>query len=172
MQAFVKYGLTFIGLFVLQVLVVNNITLFHLLHPYVYFMFLLVLPLGIPQWGVLLLSFFSGMVMDLFTFTPGMHASACVFIGFVRPFALRIFRPRMGTTEDLAPHLYSLGFGNYLLYALTLTFLHQFVLHFMEVFELAEFELTLLRIVINTGSSLLLVVVIELLIFFRNPSGQ
>ena len=171
-QALLKYGLTFIGLLAVQVLVLNNVTLFHLLHPHIYFMFLLILPISIPHWGMLLLSFGTGIIMDLFTATPGMHASACVVLGFVRPFFLRIFRPRMGASEELEPHIFSLGLGNYLLYILNMTFLHQLVLHFVEVFEFAEFEQTLLRVLINTGSSLLLVLVVELLIFYRNPEGK
>jgi len=168
-QQVVKYGLSFLAFLGLQMLVVNNITLFYLLHPFVYFMFLLILPVTIPHWNLLLLSFFTGMVMDMFASTPGMHASACVFLGFVRPFFLRIFRPSMEFNEEIAPHAHSLGFGNYLLYALSLTFLHQFFLHFAEVFEFVEWERTLLRIIINTGASFLLIVVIELLVFYRNP---
>ncbi len=164
----IKYGLSFIAFIGLQILVINNITLFYLLHPYVYFMFLLILPLRIPNWAMLLLSFLTGLVMDVFSGTLGMHASACVFLGFIRPFFLRVFRPKMEYSEEVTPHIYDLGFGNYLLYILTLTFLHQAFLHFVEVFEFTEFERTLLRIGINTVASFLLVLVIELLVFYRN----
>lgn len=165
----VKYGLSFVALIGLQVLVINNITLFYLLHPFIYFMFLIILPLSTPNWGILLLSFFTGFTMDLFSSTLGMHASACVFVGFVRPFFLRIFRPNMDYSEEVAPHAHSMGIGNYLFYAFVMTFLHQSFLHFIEVFEFAEFERTLLRIAINTSASFLLVIVIELLVFYRNP---
>lgn len=171
-QSILKYGLIFIGLIVLQVLVVNNITLFYLVHPYVYFMLILLLPVSISNSLLLVIGFFTGIVMDMFAATPGLHASACVFIAFVRPLTVRMFRPRSINEEDTDPHIHSFGFGNFVLYALVLTFLHHLFLHIVEVFEFVEFERTLFRVVLNTLASLGLLLVIELLILVRNQAGS
>lgn len=170
-QNVIKYGLIFIGLILLQVMVVNNITLFYLVHPYVYFLFILILPVSVSNWLLLLVGFFTGWVMDLFAATPGLHASTCVFIAFTRPLVVRLFQPRSVNQEDPDPHIHSFGFGNFVLYALVLTFLHHLFLHFVEVFEFIEFEKTLFRVVINTAASLGLILVIELLILVRNQAG-
>lgn len=166
---FLKYVISFIAFIALQVMVINNITLFSLLHPYVYFMFLLILPMRISNWALLLISFLTGLVMDFFTGSLGMHASACVFLGFIRPFFLLVFRPKMGLDEEISPHAHSLGLANYLLYAFVLTLLHHAFLHLVEVFEFTDFGRTLLRIILNSGASFLLILVIELLVFYRNP---
>lgn len=169
-QNLLKYGLIFIGVMLLQVLVVNNITLFYLVHPYVYFMLLLVLPVSISNWLLLLIGFFVGIVMDMFASTPGLHASACVFIAFARPLIVRMFRPRTINEEDQDPHIHSFGLGNFVLYALVLTFLHHLFLHIVEVFEFAELDKTLFRVALNTIASLGLILVIELLVLVRNQS--
>lgn len=167
-----KYGWLFILLLLLQVTVLDNIYLFKLLHPYLYILFILTLPISTPKWLLLILSFAAGLVLDLFNNTPGMHASACVFIGFMRPSILQLYPPKDEDVTELAPHIHTLGLFNFLMYALILTFLHHLVLMFVEVFELAEFEHTLLRVVVNTGVSFLLIVVTDVLIFFPNSRSS
>jgi len=163
-----KYGGLFILLLFLQVAVLDNIYLFKLLHPYLYILFILILPIKTPKWLVLILSFATGLVLDLFSNTAGMHASACVFIGFMRPTILQLYPPKYEDVTYLAPHIHTLGFLNFLMYALILTFLHHLVLMFVEVFEFAEFEQTLLRVALNSGVSFLLIVITDVLIFFPN----
>jgi rod shape-determining protein MreD len=167
MQGLVRYTIVGLLLVLLQVTVVNNMVLFNLVHPHVYFMLLLILPFTMPQWVVLLTCFGYGLVMDFFTYTPGIHASACVLVGFLRPHLLNFFTPVKGKGDHEAPHLQALGFGNFALYLVAFIFFHQLMLHFMEVFSFAEMERTLLRTFINTLSTWLLMMVIELLVFYR-----
>jgi rod shape-determining protein MreD len=166
-QVLIRY--TFVGLLLLllQVTVVNNMVLFNLVHPHVYFMVLLILPFTMPQWMLLLTCFGYGLVMDFFTYTPGIHASACVLAGFFRPHLLNSFTPIKGKGDHFAPHIQALGFGNFSLYLVAFIFIHQLMLHFIEVFSFAELHRTLLRIGINTIATWLLMMVIELLVFYR-----
>ena len=83
-------------LILLQILVFNNIQFSGYVNPYVYLMFILLLPVEIASWLLLLLSFFTGMIIDFFSGSPGMHSSATVLAGFVRPYILRIISPRDG----------------------------------------------------------------------------
>ncbi len=91
-----RFSLIFILLILLQVLLFNNIQFSGYVNPYVYIMFILLLPVEIPSWLLLIISFFTGLIIDLFTGTPGMHTSATVLAGFVRPYVLRIISPRDG----------------------------------------------------------------------------
>jgi rod shape-determining protein MreD len=169
-QQLLRYGIIGLLLFLLQLAVVNNMVLFKLLHPYLYPMLLIILPFGMPQWSLLLTCFGVGLTVDLFTFTPGMHASACVTAGFVRPYLLNTFTPIQGTGDAAGPHLHVIGWGNFLLYSLFFLLIHQLTLHFIEVFSFSGFWRTLLRVVINTAASWLLVMVVELLAFYRNTA--
>ncbi len=166
-QGLARYAIVGLLLLLLQVTVVNNMILFNLVHPHVYFMVLLILPFNMPQWSFLLTCFGYGLVMDLFTYTPGIHASACVLVGFLRPHLLNAFTPLKGKGEHEAPHLQALGFGNFSLYLVSFVFFHQLMLHLVEVFSFAELGRTLLRTGINTIATWLVMMVIELLVFYR-----
>ena len=166
-QQLIRYSLIALFLILLQVTVVNNIVLFKLLHPYLYLMVLAILPFQMPQWGVLLSCFGIGLLMDLFSFTPGMHASACTAAGFARPFLLTLLRPLQGVGDENAPHMQALGIGNFLLYILGFVLVHQLVLHMVEVFSFHEIGHTLLRVGINTGASWILILVVEMLGFYQ-----
>ena len=80
--------LRFLGLLFLQVLVVDNIRLGYYVHPYVYVLFIFLLPFNIPRWQLLLLGFVNGFFVDLFNGTPGLNAAATVLMAFVRPFVM------------------------------------------------------------------------------------
>jgi len=89
-NSILRYGLIFILLIMAQVLVFNNIQFSGYVNPYVYIMFILLLPVDIPAWLLLLLSFATGLIIDFFSGTPGMHTSATLTAGFVRPYVLLI----------------------------------------------------------------------------------
>ena len=74
----IRYSVILTILILLQVLLFNNIQFSGYVNPYVYVMFILILPVEIPSWLLLLLSFMTGIVIDLFSGTPGMHSSATV----------------------------------------------------------------------------------------------
>jgi rod shape-determining protein MreD len=80
-----RYGLIFVLLILLQVLLFNNIQFSGYINPYIYVMFILLLPVEIPAWLMLLLSFATGVIIDYFSGSPGVHSSATVLAGFVRP---------------------------------------------------------------------------------------
>ncbi|MCI0523101.1 MAG: rod shape-determining protein MreD, partial [Bacteroidales bacterium] len=73
MNRVLNYTVAFVGLILLQLLIFNNIQLSGYINPYIYVMFILVLPLNIPSWILLLLSFMTGLVVDLFSGTFGVH---------------------------------------------------------------------------------------------------
>ncbi len=78
----------FFGLVVMQVLILNKIHVLGFITPFLYIYFLLKLPTGTSRNLLLLLGFTLGIVIDMFSNTPGMNAAACVFLAFVRPLYL------------------------------------------------------------------------------------
>ena len=60
----------FVVLVLFQVLVVNHIRLGGYVHPYIYLIFIMLLPINIQNWQLLLLGFGLGLTVDLFTGTP------------------------------------------------------------------------------------------------------
>jgi len=44
--------------------------------------------------GLLMVGFITGITLDFFTMTPGLHAAACVLIAYLRPFIIGILAPK------------------------------------------------------------------------------
>jgi rod shape-determining protein MreD len=146
----IRYSIIFVILLLLQVLLFNNIRFSGYINPYIYVMFILLLPVEIPSWLLLMLSFFSGLTIDFFTSTPGMHAGASVAAGFVRPYILRLISPRDGYEPGASPSMLIYGFRWFLLYTVIIVGIHHFILFTFEVFRFTDFHRTLLRIFLST----------------------
>jgi rod shape-determining protein MreD len=153
--------LLFVVLIVLQVLVMNNIQFSGYINPYVYVLFILVLPFDIPAWLLLVISFGTGMIIDLFTVSPGMHASATLIAGFARPYLLRINSPADGYESGLQPSMRVYGFRWFLTYATIMVLIHHTALFYLEVFRLTDFFRTLARVIMSSFFSVLFILIIE-----------
>jgi rod shape-determining protein MreD len=156
-----RYILIFILLFLAQVLLFNNIQFSGYVNPYIYLIFILLLPFEISSWLLLLLSFFTGLVMDLSSGTPGMHTSATVLAGFVRPYVLRVISPRDGYESGSEPSMLNYGFKWFFIYVLIVVLVHHLALFYLEVFRLADFFITMLRVLLSSLFSVSFILLIE-----------
>jgi rod shape-determining protein MreD len=159
-----RFCLIFILLILLQVLLFNNIEFSGYVNPYIYVMFILLLPIEIPSWLLLLLSFGTGLIIDFFSGSPGMHTSATVLIGFVRPYVLRLVSPRDGYESGSDPSMLAYGFRWFATYTLLMVLIHHTALFYLEVFRFADFFRTLLRVILSTLFSMTFILLIE---FYR-----
>jgi hypothetical protein len=110
---------------------------------------------------LLLLSFFTGLVMDFSSGTPGMHTSATVLAGFVRPYVLRVISPRDGYELGSEPSMLTYGFKWFFIYVLIVVTVHHFALFYLEVFRLADFFITMLRVLLSSLFSVSFILLIE-----------
>jgi rod shape-determining protein MreD len=156
-----RLGLIFILLILLQVLLFNNIQFSGYVNPYIYLMFILLLPVEIPTWLLLILSFFTGLTIDIVSGTLGMHTSATVLAGFVRPYVLRIISPRDGYEPGVNPSMMIYGFRWFLIYTSIIVFIHHLALFYLEVFRLADFFRTLLRVILSSVFSVSFIALLE-----------
>lgn len=156
-----RYGLIFILLILLQVLLFNNIQFSGYINPYVYVMFILLLPVEIPAWLMLLLSFATGAIIDYFSGSPGIHSSATVLAGFVRPYVLRVISPRDGYESVASPSMLSYGLRWFLTYTVVIIFIHHTALFYLEVFRLTDFFRTLWRVILSSMFSIIFILLIE-----------
>lgn len=136
-----KYFFIFILLVLLQILLFNNIQFSGYINPYVYVFIILILPAEIQNWLLLIIAFTTGLSIDIFTGTLGLHASATLLAGFVRPYILRFIAPRDGYKQALSLSSSSYGMKWYLAYVSTFVFIHHFALFYMEVFRLTYLQL-------------------------------
>jgi rod shape-determining protein MreD len=156
-----RFLLIFIILILLQVLLFDNIQFSGYINPYVYIMFILILPVEIPAWLLLILSFILGLTIDLFSGSPGMHSSATILAGFARPYVLRFMSPRDGYESGSDPSMMNYGFRWFLTYAVIIVLVHHLALFYLEVFRFAGFFRTLLRVLLSTVFSVLFILLLE-----------
>jgi rod shape-determining protein MreD len=155
----------FILLVLLQVVVLNNIQLGGFINPYLYVLFIILLPFETPNALLLLLSFLLGLSVDMFANTMGIHASACVFMAFCRPYILKLIAPRDGYEAESQPTIKNQGLRWFVVYITFLVFLHHTFLFYVEVFRFSEFFMTLLRVVLSSALTIILVLMSQYLFY-------
>lgn len=160
-----KYGLLFIVSVLLQVLFMNNIQFSGFVNPYIYLLFILLLPFNTPRYLLLLLGFILGITVDMFSNTPGIHTSATVLVAFLRPFLINVSYVLDEQDGNKAPTLLYMGFFNFLKYAAVVILVHHTMLFLIEAFSFVGIFHTLLRILCSSLASLLFVVLSQFLIF-------
>ncbi len=160
-NSIIKFSLIFILLTVLQLFLFNNIQFSGYINPYVYILFILLLPFEIPSWLLLLLSFFTGMIIDFFSGSPGMHSSSTLLIGFLRPYILRAISLRDGYEPGSDPSMLLYGFRWFMTYTLIMVIIHHTALFYLEVFRFSEFFRTGLRVILSSLFSAIFILLIE-----------
>jgi rod shape-determining protein MreD len=130
--------LRFALLVFLQLFVLNNIQFSGFVNPYLYVMFILLLPFETAGWFMLILAFVLGMVIDVASTTIGYHTIATVFMAYFRYHLLRLIAPQDGYEPGMSPAISSLGFAWFFKYAVILTLAHHLVLFWVESFQLAD----------------------------------
>lgn len=143
-------------LMLLQVVLLNHIQWNGYVNPYAYILFLLLLPVEIPKAFLLILGFITGITIDMFGNTGGLHAAACVALAFARPSVLRLLAPRDGYESEIRLSPQSLGVKWFTTYLIFMTTIHHFVLFYLEVFRFSEFFDTLLKVLLNVAISVII----------------
>jgi hypothetical protein len=157
------YAIGILALVALQVAVLNQVSLWGLARPFPYPLLILALPFGFSRAGSLGLAFAAGLLLDVFSDTPGLHAAALVAMAYGRKPVAGLITPKGGYEAGDAPHIASLGAVWYLAYAGMLLLLHHAILFGLEAFTLAGLGRTLARVLLSTALSLATVLLLEFL---------
>lgn len=164
----VRYVVSLFVLLLVQIFVLNQIEFAGYVRPYLYVLFLLLLPIELRGWLMLLIGFLLGMIMDTFTQTPGMNTSACLVLVFSRQYLLKIIAPREGYETGQLPRPEFFGWKWFLLYSSILVGVHHIWLFYAEVFHFKYFFSTLFRAIFSTVFTEVLILLTVL--FFYNSS--
>ena len=150
----------FVVLVLAQVLVLNNIHFLRLVTPFLYLYFIVKMPVGASSSRVTFLSFLLGLIIDIFSNTPGMHAAACTLAGFVRPTIIKIL---MGDEllDTISPSYKTFGYGGFFRYLFVLVVIHHLTLFLLESLTFYDPLFLLLRIVASIVATMLLIGIVE-----------
>jgi rod shape-determining protein MreD len=154
------------SLFILiQVFVLNQVPpLHHLVTPYIYFLFILWLPFKMGRRTIMVLALALGFSLDCFTKTYGLHAASCILIAYLRPFLINLLISQEGAESNYnEPSIKSMGFIPYFTYVAILTLLHHSSLFFLEALQTGGYLYFILKTMLSSAISLLLILLTELL---------
>jgi hypothetical protein len=162
---FLKNIIRFVLFIFVQVYVLDKIPHLHkFITPYIYYLFILWLPFSISRQWLLITGFFTGLTLDYFSMTPGLHAAACTLVAYVRPFIINILTPRDSSEFNYKePSPLAMQWTPYAVYVFILTLLHHGYLVLLEWLSFGSFLDFLIKVVATTGISLLLIFTVELL---------
>ena len=156
----------------IQVILFNKLTLFDIARPFPYLLAILYLPIRMPRWQGLLFAFILGFSIDIFNYTYGIHAAASLFVFFVRDFFLHSI---LGVTEEATgeePHLHSIGPSTFMLYLAGLVFVHHLVIAILDVLSWADTLVIILRSLVNTFFTMILLIIIEIIFFYKRGGSR
>lgn len=161
----------FIALVLLQVLIINHVRLGGYVHPSVYIIFIMLLPIEMPGWQLLVLGFATGLSVDLFTGTPGLNAGASTFLAFCRPGIIKLISGTQKFESIHEPNLNQLDGAWFLRYTITCVFVHHVALFFLESFTFHLFGQIMLRTLLSVPVSVFIIMMI-LYIFKSRKKGE
>ena len=155
--------LRFFGLLIVQVLIFKKIVIggtgFNYVSIIIYPLFLMLLPLRTPHSVLVLVGFVMGILVDAFYDSYGVHASALVFVGFIRPYILSLIEPKGGYMLNSSPTKRRLGPSWFFTYSSIILFAHLFFYFSVEAFTFYYIG----EIILKTVSSFIISIIIIML---------
>ena len=157
-QSILRYILLFFICVLSQVLIFNNIALFGVAIPIVFIYFLVRLPINIGLPYLFTFAFLLGLIVDIFSDTPGVNALSCTLLVAIRKPVFYAYMEKDDNTQRLTPGVSTMGLIEYSKYLFSLTFIYCFLAFTIEYFTFADVK----SIVILTAASAALTFVILL----------
>ncbi len=152
----------FLLLLAVQIIIFNNMNFLGYISPFPYILFIILYPVNSNKFGLLIASFFLGLIMDMFSNSGGIHTTACLVLAYYRPY---LFRFSFGLSYEyqtvklndvLTPERFS--------FILLSVVIHHLVLFVLEAFDITFILDVLLRTLLSTIFTIILCIIIIYLI--------
>ncbi len=157
----------FVLLLAAQVLLFNNINFLGYINPFPYVLFIILYPVNGNRYGLLVASFFLGLLMDMFLNSGGVHATSCLVLAYFRPaifkfsFGLSYEYQTVRLNDVLTPERFSFLFISIVL--------HHIVLFILEIFTIDFFWNIIVRTLVST---IFTIIISILIIYLIKPSRR
>lgn len=161
-----QYILLFITTALVQLLMLDNLSLSLYLHPMLYLATIVLLPIEMASVWVLLTGLAMGVLMDAGSGTAALNTIATLFSAYARPLFLRLGVDKDELREGGGiPTARMMGRGGFARYVIPLTLCHCTIYFLLEAASWHLLHLTALRIAVSTAASVALIYLCQL--FFR-----
>lgn len=169
MARFFEYLILFVLVTLLQLLLFDNIQISGYLNILIYPLFLLLLPMNISGFMLLILATVLGSFADIMAGTAGIHSIGTIFIAFMRPTLLKLIVRDDLLSSNMMPSSNVIGIKQFLQYSTLMMFILFTVILLLERLTLDYLFFTILRIIISTIVSVMILFLLQL-IFSRNSN--
>ncbi|TDE55505.1 rod shape-determining protein MreD [Flavobacterium sp. GT3P67] len=152
----------FILLLAVQIIIFNNMTFLGYISPFTYILFIILYPVNGNKSGLVVASFLLGLIMDMFSNSGGIHATACLVLAYVRPsifkfaFGLSYEYQTVKLNDVLTPERFS--------FILLSVVIHHFTLFLLEAFQFSFIFDILIRTLLSTVFTIIICIIIIYLI--------
>ena len=159
---------TLLGLVLLQVLFLNRIALFGYVTPLLYIWMIARFESSMTRSAILLWSFFLGLLIDMFSGTPGLNAASATLLGMFQPALVKLFVP-LDRHDALVPGSVSMGGRQFAGYLLLITALHHTVFFILLSIPLGDWQVLALKVVFSTILTFVFMFVMEHVLVNSGP---
>ena len=152
----------FILLLAVQIIIFNNMNFLGYISPFPYILFIILYPVNGNKSGLVLASFILGLIMDMFSNSGGIHATACLVLAYFRPsifkfaFGLSYEYQTVKLNDVLTPERFS--------FILLSVVIHHFTLFILEAFQFSLILDILIRSLLSTIFTIIICIIIIYLI--------
>ena len=157
----------FILLLAVQIIIFNNMNFLGYISPFPYILFIILYPVNGNKSGLVIASFLLGLIMDMFSNSGGIHATACLVLAYFRPY---IFKFAFGLSYEyqtvklndvLTPERFS--------FILLSVVIHHFTLFILEAFQFSFIFDILIRTLLSTIFTIIICIII---IYLTKPNKR
>ena len=152
----------FILLLAVQIIIFNNMNFLGYISPFPYILFIILYPVNGNKSGLVVASFMLGLIMDMFSNSGGIHATACLVLAYFRPsifkfaFGLSYEYQTVKLNDVLTPERFS--------FILLSIAIHHFTLFLLEAFQFSFIIDILIRSLLSTLFTIIICIIIIYLI--------
>ncbi len=163
----VRNSFKFIILFIVQILIFDQIKLFGHINASVYILFVILFPISKNRTWILITSFLLGFLIDIFTNGGGIHAASITFIAFIRYYVLQLIMKK-SFFENQSLSITQISLGKLTMLIAILVFVHGFILYSLEMGNLLNLNYILYNTIISGILTLVLCFMFILLFVKRS----
>lgn len=166
MSTYFINSIRFVLLVLIQVFILSHFKVFGYVSPYIYPLFIILLPFNIGSIQKLFLAFLVGICLDIFEDSGGIHAAATLTMAYLRPLLLH---NAFGLSYDYQTlKFYDAPLKARLVYISLMVLIHHTILFALEIFSIEHTIYMLEKIIYSSIFSILLIIITLNLIRKKN----
>ncbi len=154
----------FVLLVLLQVTVFNNVYLGGYLNPCLFVLFIAMLPTNTGRIPMMLIAFFTGLIVDIATNMLGFHAFACTVVAFLRGVWLDGIIMHDNNEDIETPSFYSGSYQQFGIYLFLILLFYNIVYYSLLIFDLHDIWQIALSAMLGTVVTWILATLYQMLL--------